>query len=285
MRIFRYSLSQPSGPIDLNTLDMFDSTFRESEQSAIDDFNEKRRSLYVLIKPYEHDIINLPNELSKMIFLGCISAVESYFRKLLRSLVNIDASTKTNCEELNIKYGAVLYHDIDMMPESLLEEYSFTNGENITNSINSVVGITFDKQERELSKVLSDYSDICQLRHCIVHRFGLLGSYNAMKLGISKHKTVIEKPVKISFDQLNLMVGICDSLVKTINSFMFCEIITRTFIKKTVQWTGDYRHDKKIFIQYYKVFADSALDNSGKIVYKAFFGALSAKYGKRYTCI
>lgn len=62
---------------------------------------------------------------------------------------------------------------------------------------------------------------VCQLRHCIVHRFGFLGSNNAITLGLATHKNYLEKPLVISFSHLNEMVQVCENTVKLINNFLF----------------------------------------------------------------
>lgn len=279
---FKYSISNYITVSNFTTTDLFDEGFVDSNKSAIDDFIDKRRALFALLRPYESNISETPFELTNMIFLGCISAVESYIRKIIRNIINVDDWSRRNCEGQTLKYGAVLSHnDITMLPEALLEEYSFANGWNIKETISKLIGIKFDKSE-PLNTALIEFSKICQLRHCVVHRFGLLGSNNAIELGLSEHKRYLEKPMRIDFDHLNEMVQVCENVVKVINNHLFCEVIERTFVNNTEVWHLDYRRDRTKFKKYFDLFKDSSCPIDYNIVYKEFIRTMCNIYGRGY---
>ena len=61
----------------------------------------------------------------------------------------------------------------------------------------------------DVDDILGHFSKVCQLRHCIVHRFGRLGSKNMIELGLTEHKNYLEKPLKLNFDQLNAIFLVC----------------------------------------------------------------------------
>lgn len=279
---FKYSLSQYIPISNFTTVGIFDNTHVQSKKSAIDDFIDKRTSLFALIKPYENRIGELPKELTSMVFLGCISAVESYVRKIVRCIINVDKFSCKNCEGQMLKFGAVLLHqDKTMLPEALLEEYSFASGWNIKETISKLLGIKCENSE-PLNTVLKEFSKICQLRHCVVHRFGFLGSNNAIELGLSEHKEYLEKPLRIDFDHLNEMVQVCENIVKVINNHLFCELIERTFNSRTEVWHFDYRRDKNTFRKYFDLFADSSSGNDCKVAYKEFITCMQKNYGREY---
>ncbi|MDD3898215.1 MAG: hypothetical protein PHE82_04565, partial [Syntrophomonadaceae bacterium] len=224
----------------------------------------------------------VPAELTNMILLGCISAVESYVRKIIRSIINVDDFSRKNCEGQILRYGAVLVHqDKTMLPEALLEEYSFASGWNIKDIIDKFLGIKFGNSE-PFNTVFKEFSIICQLRHCVVHRFGFLGSKNAIELGLSEHKQFLEKPIQIDFDHLNEIVQVCENLVKVINNHLFCEVLERTFLSNTEIWYFDYRRDKKTFKKYLDVFKDSSSSDDCKDIYKKFILSMKNNYGREY---
>lgn len=277
---FKYSISQSMAVSNFTTTGLFDETFVHSDKSAIDDFIEKRKALFILLKPYEDNIDDLPYELANMILLGCISAVESYIRKIIRNIINVDDFTRKKCEGETLKYGAVLFHDKTMLPEALLEGYSFASGKNIKDTVNKLIDIKFDAPELKI--VLIEFSKICQLRHCVVHRFGLLGSNNAIELGLSEHQQYLEKPMRINFEHLNEMVQVCENVVKVMNNYLFCEVIERTYRNKSEIWHSDFRRDKKTFKKYFDLFKDSYSINVDIEVYKKFIKCMHEEYGKEY---
>ena len=168
-----------------------------------------------------------------------------------------------------------------MLPEALLEEISFTNGLNIKETMNHFLGVKFENSE-PLNTVFKEFTKICQLRHCVVHRFGFLGSYNAIELGLSEHKLFLEKPIQIDFDHLNEIVQICENLVKVINNYLYCEILQRTFQNRTEIWHFDFRRDKKTFKKYFDLFKDSSSRINDKEVYRTFISCMERIYGKNY---
>ncbi len=278
---FKYQISPIIPTSNFNTIGIFDDQYIHSTNSALDDFTEKRRALFILLSPYQHNITQVPYELTNMVLLGCVSAVESYIRKILRNIINVDKSSSVKCAKETIKYGVVLYHsDKNMLPEALLEGYSFANGNNIKEAVKKFTGINCESTE--INVVLKEFSKICQLRHCIIHRFSLLGLDNAMLLGIANHKQYIEKPIKIDFDHLNEIVQVCENVVKVINNHLFCEVLERTYYEKTEIWYSDFRRDKKIFKRYYSLFKDSSVNIDEKLIYKEFIKTMNNKYGKDY---
>ncbi|MGW7159824.1 hypothetical protein [Paenibacillus taichungensis] len=282
MAKFNYLLSSNTSASNFTTNGIFDDTFVHSRKSAIDDFIEKRSALFALLRPYEENIDLVPRELMNMILLGCISAVESYVRKIIRTIIIVDESSRKICENQHLKYGAVITHDKFLLPEALLEEYSFTNGYNIKETIKKLTGIKLDNIST-INTVFKEYSKICQLRHCVVHRFGLLGSNNAIELGLAEHGKFLEKPLQINFEHLNEMVLVCENLVKEVNNYLFCEVLERTYKSRTEQWYFDFRRDKKTFKKYYSLFVDSSCDNKEKVVYKEFTKSMQEYYGRNFV--
>lgn len=107
----------------------------------------KETAIFALLNPYSANIENVPYELTNMILLGCVSAVESYIRKILRSIINMDSCSRKKCESQTLTYGAAISHQNkkEMLPEALLEGYSFANGKNIKDTIKAFLDVQCDK--------------------------------------------------------------------------------------------------------------------------------------------
>jgi len=246
---FNYPVNSFASVSKLNTHNLFDKHFEESDISAIDTFFSETESLNTLIT----DPANIPDQLANLIVLGYVSAVESYFRKIIRKTVNVDEMSRTLCESQNISFGAAITHSKEMLPEALVEDYSFASEKGIKESFKIFLGIKGYHPD-SVNEVLNQFAKVCQLRHCIVHRFGRLGSKNAIVFGLADHKDYLEKPLNISFDDLQDIILICHNTVKEINNYLFKKILVRTVEEKTIHWTWDRRKDEEQFKKYFNIF-------------------------------
>lgn len=247
---FNYPINSFASVSRLNTQNLFDKNFVEPDTSAIDNFFDETRSLHTLIS----DPNNIPGQLTNLILLGHVSAVESYFRKIIRKIVNIDEISRKLCENQSITFGAAITHDKEMLPEALMEDYSFASEKRIKEAFKTFLGVKGNPPD-SVNEILNQFSKVCQLRHCIVHRFGRLGSKNAIAFGLADHKDYLEKPLNISFNDLQDIFLICHNTVKEINNYLFRKILTRTVEENTVQWTWDLTKDKTAFKKYFVIFA------------------------------
>ena len=264
---FKFKLDSYIHPSDLNTRSLFDKSYSEPlSSSAIDVFYEKTIELNKLIKKPEESTGALPN----LVLLGYISAVESYFREIIRRLIIIDESSRLACESQTLTYGAVIVHEKpEMLPEALMENRSFANKKVIIDSLRELLGLK-GSLPSEVEEVLEEFSKVCHLRHCIVHRFGKLGSNNAIKLGLMEHKECLEKPLTIDYRNFQEILLICNNTVKVVNNFLFQRILNRTADTSGCLWTWDFRKDKKDFKRYYDTFVSENHQVTMKAVYDGF---------------
>lgn len=248
---YKYRINDFSKSSNLETQSLFDKDFVESSLSPIDTFFEKTTELIKLIGKQPEE---LSNQLASLILLGYVSAVESYFREIIRKLILVDNASHKKCEKQSLTYGAALTHESEMLPEALLEACSFTGSNNIKESLKNFLGITQGDYSSDVNEALYQFSKVCQLRHCSVHRFGRLGSNNAIALGLEEHKEYLEKPLKIDFNTLQDIFLICNNTVKEINNFLFEKILTRSVSEGVYDWKWDLRKDKAEFKKCYDMF-------------------------------
>jgi hypothetical protein len=247
---YKYRINDFSKSSKLETQSLFDKDFVESPLSPIDTFFEKTTELIKLVRKPEE----LLNQLASLVLLGYVSAVESYFREIIRKLILVDNASRKKCEKHSLTYGAALTHEPEMLPESLLEVCSFTGSHNIKESLKNFLGITKGDYSSDVNEALDQFSKVCQLRHCSVHRFGRLGSNNAIALGLEEHKEYLEKPLKIDFNTLQQIFLICNNTVKEINNLLFEKILTRSVSEGAYDWKWDLRKDKAEFKKCYDLF-------------------------------
>ncbi|NAZ70561.1 hypothetical protein [Vibrio toranzoniae] len=256
-------LSGNSTSVTLDTLSLFNMD-EENEASPIDIFVGRNRKLMIKLGELERQSILNPDEdayIYNLFLLGFVSNVESYFRSVIRSSILIDPLCYKACLEQQLTYAAAVHHKVELLPEALLENCTFISLSNISKTISSYLNIPIPKQGTEnlaLIKEIEMFEQLCELRNCIVHRAGLLGSKNAIKLGIDHHKNYFEKPIVLNSVFLQEASTVCLNAVRSFNNFLFNALIKR-LNKDTDNFTWDYRRDKSFFEKYFNVFHSESL--------------------------
>lgn len=252
---------------DISTHDMFhDAVHQEGSRSPIDAFivntNEINRLYLAYLDPTRGD---MPAPLGALVVLGYMSAVESYFRSITRNIINIDEFSRRKAEPLMVQFGAAMFHTSEMLPEALLENYTFSGRRGITEAFKDLLGIT--QIPPEVSLALDRFSRVCEIRHCCVHRFGRLGSRNAIKLGLTAHSAFLERPFSPSVDDLQSIADLLRTFAKTINNFLFSAVLKRSAGRAGSgsadypwEWSWRWQQDRRRFLRFYSLFA-STLDS------------------------
>ncbi|PBJ07281.1 hypothetical protein [Flavobacterium sp. ACN6] len=249
----------------------FDDTYIESDTSPIDNCLSKINQLNLIHTQYSAlapNPANIPTTYN-LVLLGYISAIESYIREIIRKIILIDKISRISCELEEINYGAAISYPKSLLPEVILEKASFANKDNIINSFKKYLGLK-GYQPNELIKTLEEFEKICHLRHCIVHRFGKLGSQNAIKFGLDNHSNLIEKPLKLDTGMVYNLSIICTNTVLVINKYLYSRILERTASKENNIWAWDLRSDKSKFEVYYKLFMSTEMPHTDTSLRNAY---------------
>jgi len=256
----------------IETLRCFNISHIESQKSPIDSCFEKINNLNLIHVKFSSlsgigkDIFDTQNNL---ILLGYISAVESYLREIIRKLIILDIASRISSEEQQLNYGAAINYTPEMLPEALLEKSSYASKKNIIESFKIFLGLK-GHFTQELDETLNEFEKICHLRHCVVHRFGRLGSSNAIKFGLDKHSECLEKPISLDTNKLFDIHQICENTVLVINDFLFKRILQRSVEPEYSNWIWDLRKDKKEFTRYYDLFMSTIKSDSISSLAKAY---------------
>jgi hypothetical protein len=210
----------------------------------------------------------VPPELGAVLLLGYVSAVESYMRGIISGLVHIDEHTRNLAAPKQLSYFAASNHQPKLLPEALFDSVSFSGAWNVSGSLKEFCGVSQmggGNYPKELRPVFEKFSAICQLRHCCVHRFGLLGAGNAHKLKVNS--SLLEKPLELTTAALDDISSILEKFVLSLNSYVYRDVLERSVIRsKTItsdeaecqyrqEWTGDATQDAPRFAEYYNLFA------------------------------
>ncbi len=273
---FSYNISGQKITPNINTINFFDQSYQEPQFSAIDIYNSKKNvHIRLLGEPSESDEWKL---LVNLIMLGFISLVESYCRCIIRRVLIVDKQARSFSFKNNVSYAAAVYHEKSILPEALLEDATFISESNILDTIKIFTGLRIDRQKSpSVISALQKYEQVCQLRHCIVHRSGLLGTKNALKLGLEQHYTFLEKPIIISYDAIQSIISVCDNVVKELNDEIFNLLLDG--IAQQFEWTGDLRKDKKTFSKYFDVFYSSSANANKSAELKKCYRSFCSHYG------
>lgn len=264
-RVFKSKISVCVAPANppLQTSLLFDATHSEPKGSSIDEFLNRLKAINKLApSPTNFDPLQ-----GQLVLLGIIGAVESYLRSIFRKLITIDVICQNAVHRSDVSFGAALHLSKEMLPEAILERISFISRTNIEDAMRDLLSIK-GVLPSDLDTALKDYVRVCQLRHCAVHRFGKLGTSNAIALGMSDHKALLEKPLRLDYASLQCSIAIATGLVKTINNFLFNESISRI---PDGNWSGVYKTDKNIFQVYYEIFADTVSSTGAAVDSKSLY--------------
>jgi hypothetical protein len=181
-----------------------------------------------------------------------MSAVESYVRSIVTEVIRVDKKARDAVAQKQVSFAAAFHLPSTMLPEALLENISLADASELQKAISTMIGL--NSLPKDVTTSMETFSKICHLRHCCVHRFGRLGTKNAIGLGLDEHSELLERPFSPT------VADIADALqitVKTINNFLFWAILERTFESgnPSTIWQMNYTKDRELFQRYYKPFA------------------------------
>jgi len=252
------------GVVGYDLHNAIDSSHVDGETSPIDDFLGNCKEINKLVTQTPSPV------LANLVILGYVSAIESYFRAIFRKLILIDEKARTACEKRQISYGAALSVEEFMLPEALFEDLSFAGKKNILESFKNLLNLQVQDSQipSDLNQTLNQFQEICELRHCIVHRFGRFGSKTAITLGLEKHKIHVEKPIKCDYATLQQFLIVCQNTVRITNNYLFERILSRLLIDGSTKlttpiWTWDYKKDKRLFSSYCNTFISKLEPDTG----------------------
>ena len=125
----------------LDTASWFDAAHAPQELSPIDEFRANFAEINTLYLQ-AHLRGDYNSTLGGLVYLGMVSAVEGFFRSLLRYLILTDEMCAENASGKTVSYAAAVHHRPELLPEALLEGVSFASTKNLKSELNSLCNIT-----------------------------------------------------------------------------------------------------------------------------------------------
>jgi hypothetical protein len=280
----------------LETTSWFDSAHAHVEHSPIDEFLENLYSINRLYLQAESSGTYMPI-LGSLVFLGMVSAAEGYFRSILRRLILTDPLCASNAASRTVSYAAAVHHQPDLLPEALLEGVSLASAKSLVNEFKTLCSVSLaggGGVPTSLESLFQNFEDICQVRHCGIHRFGKLGSQQALRLGLDSHVPLLEKPLKLSPAHLQDIAEALEALIKAVNSYTFFDMLKRSFNASPAgpdkialyqkSWSLDWDTDEIRFTRFHSIFASvrpTAPSAPVENAYEAFLAYIRATEAKR----
>ena len=197
-------------------------------------------------------------EMGSLMLLGFVSAVESYVRSLICGVISADEGARIASQKEQISFAAATHQSRSVLAEALIEHMSFSSPRRIAEALKIYAGFRKGAVERGLSNFGKEFNKACQMRHCIVHRFGRLGSQNALALGFDEYKFYVNERLDFSYATTQQVASVCDVFVRSLNNFCYDYVLRRTYHKNYVDWTSDLRKDKPKFRPYFNLFSSLA---------------------------
>lgn len=263
--------------ITIDTAKLFDENYVETDESPVDQFLENSLLLnkYWTKLSVEEEI---SPEISRLLLIGYVSAVEGYLRSLIRKLIHCDIFTNDLCSPHQISYAAATHHSKEALPDALLEETSFSTQKVIAPALKKFVGL--DNPSAGTRVLLEQFDQVLQLRHCCTHRFGKLGVKNASALGMHTHSKLLEKPVSLDKVSIASIADLTFTLVKSLNNDVFGFVMNRTATGKAplrdapgIGWVWHKSRDRSMFNKYYDIFCskkDATPSPAADVLYELF---------------
>lgn len=238
--------------------------FKSPTQSPIDDYYDYVE--HVLTLGQEADLTRSAT-LGRLVLLGLVSGVESYFRGVFGGLLRACPCAQRSSADQLIPFGAVAHYGPDAVALALFDAGSLAGAEEVVGRTKKLLGIDISRGS-SLWAALDEFDKVCHLRHAAVHARGTLARRNVVALGMSGTATPLA--LEVSFAGLHQAGAACHSVVRAYNRFVYRKSVERWLATNLL--TGRWSADKAAFQPLFDLFV-SRRDSAGPTrAYDAYRG-------------
>ena len=230
----------------------------EGSDSPIDSFYKGRNLILRDISP---EIANGNSMLAALSMVGFISLTENYFREVLAEIMAICPLAKVNAAEKSINL-ATAWFGYEQIEKAAFENISFSNTDTIKKNFKAILSLTIESSN-QIYQPLESFSELCELRHSVVHSAGFLSGKNAVKLKLPSSPS--EVSVNIDYDKLQEAAEVCTSLVCSSNLELFKHIAKRWLHDWPREVVYESSNMNESFKQLWSVFYSTVDENLGEI--------------------
>lgn len=239
----------------------FSAEFESAPSSPIDDYYAYVEHLLTLGS--EAALEDSPT-LGRLLLLGLVSGVESYFRSVIAAVVRICPLCRVGAADQLIPLGAIDYYGTEALELGLFDAASLAGATELRKRTHALLGIDLNSQA-SASAALSEFDKVCHLRHAAVHARGTLGRGNAVALALSADDG--RRALQVSFASLQQAGLACHSMVRAYNRVVYRKTIERWIAKDVL--VGTWSQDKTRFKPLFELFRSQRDDVAPTNAYQA----------------
>jgi hypothetical protein len=152
--------------------------------------------------------------LADQMLLGYVSATEQYIRRLLAASVRLCPYLRARNANQQIFFSAVDYYSTEEIEHALTERVSFSEPGKVKSALDQRLAVSVAPNS-SLERAISEYEQLCQLRHALVHSRGIVNSSNAQGFDLPKSKS--QYNVSAGPLELQSAASVCIDLVRELN--------------------------------------------------------------------
>lgn len=232
--------------------------------SPIDDYYDYVE--HVLTLGQEEDLAS-SSTLGRLVLLGLVSGVESYFRAVLAGLLRTCPCAQRCAADQPIPFGAVDHYGPDLVALALFDSGSLAGAGEVSSKTKKLLGIDVPNGS-SLAAALTEFDKICHLRHAAVHSRGTLARRNVVALGIPSGTSPLA--LQLSLAGLHQAGAACHSVVRAYNRYVYRTTVERWLADGLM--CGTWSVDRDSFQPLFDLFV-SLRDMAGpKRAYDAYRG-------------
>ena len=221
-----------------------------SKSAAIDEYYEATKGLVTL---GTEAALNNSQDLGRLLLLGHISAVETYFRSILVRLLDICDQCRSNAGGEALNLSSIYYYSRSEIAYGLFDGASLAGKAAFRKAMTRATGYQLNEKS-PAAIVLASFDKLCHLRHAAVHSHGAVSSQSAAALGMSQDSNRLQVVVDFALSQQ--IAQICRATVQEVNQFLYEETVLGW--RKSERLTGIYENDRKDFEILFRSFRSKA---------------------------
>lgn len=216
----------------------------EAGISPIDGYLRRTKGITILGTP---QAMGMNPSLGKLILLGVVSEVESFFKQIVGGCVRLCSLCRQSASKHTIPFAAVDYYQEDDIEYALVESVSFATSGEILRQTEKLTGLKL--KGSGLNAVIQQFDYVCHLRHAAVHASGILGTGNVREISQS---STTKLQVDLNFAKVQGIVAICHNLIREYNRDLFSRLVDRWIDNRVL--VGNWQTDRDRFAPAHHLF-------------------------------
>lgn len=204
--------------------------------------------------------------LGRLLILGIVTTTETYFRSVIAGIIKICPLAYDSASDQPIAFGALDFYGTAEIGHSLLEGISFTSTSEVRKATKSILGLDITN-DKSLVAALESYSQVCSMRHAVVHDHGRINRGNAKVLNVRPRAGQSLRLI-VDLPSLHTAASSCTSAVRAYNSFVWKSSVQRWIDYRVLR--GTWQVDRDYFKPMFDLFRSSIDDIGSSNAYRAY---------------